>query len=271
MSPWDAALERGSERVVVCFAGRDPSDPRRAAATPAEALARRVRAASLSSSSAPETAWAKQVHSARILDASSPGSCGEGDALVTERRGLALTVVTADCVPVILAVREAGGPVAAVHAGWRGIASGIVPAAVQRMTSMGRLTQGLVAWIGPAIGPCCYEVGAEVAERVAAACGAGSLETLTRPNPDPHRAHPHLDLVQAVELQLGQAGVGTVRRLGACTHCHPESLWSYRRDGTAAGRNYAFVWISDASDPDPEPAAALRASTPRGSRAKARS
>lgn len=111
-----------------------------------------------------ETSWLRQVHSDRILDA-RPGCSGEGDALLTRRSGLAVAIATADCVPVVLAGPRA---VAVVHAGWRGIAAGIVPAAVMRLAEHGAVE---AAWIGPAIGPCCYEVGEDVADRVEAAAG----------------------------------------------------------------------------------------------------
>jgi purine-nucleoside/S-methyl-5'-thioadenosine phosphorylase / adenosine deaminase len=179
-------------------------------------------------------AWARQVHSARVLAASEGGERGQGDALWSDRPGLALAVATADCVPVVLA---GGGRVAAVHAGWRGIAAGVVGQAVAALAvEPGRLA----AWIGPAIGPCCYEVGEEVAARVVAAAEPG----IARPGP---RGRPHLDLPAAVGSQLVAAGVGEVETLGGCTRCHPESLFSYRGEGRRAGRNLAFVWRSPKS------------------------
>ena len=135
-------------------------------------------------------AWAKQVHSATVLTATAPGPAGEGDALITREAGLALAVVTADCVPVMLV---AGEWVAAVHAGWRGIVAGVVPATVERLRAGGAGDPAAwTAWIGPAIGGCCYEVGPEVAERVAAAGAADAVLAW------PGKAKPHLDLVRAV-------------------------------------------------------------------------
>lgn len=186
-------------------------------------------------------AWAKQVHSARVL-AARAGRCGEGDALIAGDGGLALSVASADCVPVLIA---AGERVAAVHAGWRGIAAGVVPAAVARLIAEAEAGGGggdpdsWSAWIGPAIGPCCYEVGPDVADRVAAASTGEAL--VPRPG-----ARPHLDLPVAVLAQLVRAGVGTVRPTLWCTRCAPDRLHSYRRDGPAAGRNIAFIWRSRA-------------------------
>lgn len=180
-------------------------------------------------------AWAKQVHSAEVL-AAREGRSGEGDALVGTG-GLALSVVTADCVPVMIA---AGPRVAAVHAGWRGIAGGVVPAAIDRLVAEAETggdnadPAAWSAWIGPAIGPCCYQVGPDVADRVAAATTAEAVV--------PRPGRPHLDLPVAVLAQLVRAGLGTVRPLLWCTRCNPDRLHSYRREGPATGRNQAFIW-----------------------------
>lgn len=182
-------------------------------------------------------AWARQVHSADVL-AARAGRSGEGDALVGAG-GLALSVVTADCVPVLIAT---GTRVAAIHAGWRGIAEGVVPAAVERLVddaaSAGDEADpaGWSAWIGPAIGPCCYQVGPDVAERVAA---ASTPEAIV-----PRPGRPHLDLPVAVLAQLVRSGLGTVRPLLWCTRCNPDRLHSYRREGSGGGRNHAFIWRS---------------------------
>jgi len=185
---------------------------------------------------APPVAALRQVHSARVVSVDGAGPAGEGDALVTTRPGLALSVITADCVPVLMAM---GGAVAAVHTGWRGVVGGVVPAALSRLREAAAVTGGVgatpVAWIGPAIGACCYEVGPEVAAPVVAASG----EEVSHPGP---AGKPHLDVARAVELQLRREGIADVRRFGPCTRCHPELLWSYRRDGARAGRNIAYVW-----------------------------
>ena len=180
-----------------------------------------------------EPAWLKQAHSASVRTA-RPGSSGDGDALVTDRSALALTVVTADCVPILLAVHEGGAAVrlAAVHAGWRGLVQRIVAATLARLDAPG---SAVTAWIGPAIGPCCYEVGDDVARQVAAASSGDIL----RPG---RRGRPHLDLVAAAREQLRQGGVRDVRQVVACTRCDEDRLWSYRRDGAAAGRNVAAIW-----------------------------
>ena len=178
---------------------------------------------------APPVAALRQVHSARVVTVATPGPHGEGDALVTTARGLALSVITADCVPVLVATPAS---VAAIHAGWRGLAAGVIPVALRELPG---LAAGARAWLGPAIGPCCYEVSEEVAAEVIAA----SSPEVAVPGPS---GRPHLDLRRAAALQLAAAGVEAVRMLGPCSRCHPELSWSYRREGKAAGRNIAYVW-----------------------------
>jgi YfiH family protein len=166
--------------------------------------------------------------------AAGEGVCGEGDALWTDLAGLALSVVTADCVPVVLADPVAGR-VAAVHAGWRGVVAGVVAEAVRALDVP---PEELAAWVGPAIGACCYEVGEDVAGEVASVAGEECV--MVRPG-----RRPHLDLVAAVRSQLVDAGVPAPRVVLRCTRCDPETLWSYRREGRGAGRNHAFVWLRE--------------------------
>jgi YfiH family protein len=202
--------------VSVVFTGRGPAGER------GEVL-RRI------APEAPGVAWAKQIHSATVLAAQEPGLQGEGDAVVTSRDGLALCVVTADCVPILLA---GPGGLAAVHAGWRGIASGIVGVTLSGLDGPAK---AWTAWVGPAIGSCCYEVGPEVAEQVL----AQSDPAVARPGP---AGKPHLDLHAAVRHQLAAAGVGEVVCVPECTRCEDGKLWSYRREGKRAGRNCGFIW-----------------------------
>jgi hypothetical protein len=179
-------------------------------------------------SEAPPVAWAKQIHSAVALPA-RPGRCGEGDAVYGDEAGLALSVVTADCVPMLLAGPD--GELAAVHAGWRGLVGGVI---AETLKAAGG-GPGWTAWIGPSIGPCCYEVGEEVAEQVAEASGPEAVV----PGPG---VKPHLDLVAAARRQLADAGVAETHSVAACTRCDAERLYSYRREGKGAGRNVAFIW-----------------------------
>ncbi len=201
-------------RIEVRFVGRGPGD----------------RTAAAAAAGAPQAvAWSRQIHSARVLSASA-GHCGEGDAITTTLADLALSVVTADCVPVVLAGEA---EIASIHAGWRGIAAGIVGETLARL---GTPPERLTAWLGPAIGPCCYEVGDDVASQVAAASEATAVIAGRGPR-------PHVDLHAAVQSQLRRAGVQRVHDIPDCTQCSPDILWSYRREGAGAGRNLAFIWM----------------------------
>jgi YfiH family protein len=179
-------------------------------------------------------AWLRQVHGAAHRQARA-GCCGDGDALVTSRRDLALAISTADCLPIVLA---GAGRIAAVHAGWRGLVAGVIETAV---ASLAAPRETATAWIGPAIGPCCYEVGPEVSDRIAATDGIGHRVVSERRSP---RGRPHIDLTKAAELQLRSAGVTDIEIVAACTRCDPR-LDSYRRDGDSAGRNLTFAWFLD--------------------------
>ena len=172
--------------------------------------------------------WPQQSHSTIVLEATGDGLCGNADAIRTDHPGVALSIVTADCVPIVIA-----GPnhLATIHAGWRGLAGRLI------QTTLDDLPEDpsrLQAWIGPSIGACCYEVGPEVASQVVAASGP-EVELSRQPR-------PHLDLAAAAAMQLARAGVDRRNTVNACTRCSADSLWSYRRDGPAAGRNWTFAW-----------------------------
>ena len=175
-----------------------------------------------------QLATLKQIHSASCVPAEGrAGLLGEGDALIENQPGSVVAVKTADCIPVLL-VDERRRVVAAVHAGWRGTAARIAGDAVALMgRRFGTSAGDLHAAIGPGIGECCYEVGAEVAERFG---GQGS---------------GHIDLAAANRRQLEESGV-TPRRIYAsnlCTMCRGEEFDSFRRDREKAGRMYSFAGI----------------------------
>ncbi|MDX1631906.1 MAG: polyphenol oxidase family protein [Thermoanaerobaculia bacterium] len=170
-------------------------------------------------------AWLDQVHGATVLPA-APGRVGEADALVVSARGLVLVIATADCVPVILV---GPGGMGAIHAGWRGLVAGVVGETARHLE---RVTG---AWVGPSIGPCCYEVGDEVARAVVAASDRRSLRHGSGPK-------PRLDLRRAVRSQLENLSIPVRKEVPLCTGCHADLLHSYRRQGQEAGRNLTFVW-----------------------------
>jgi len=178
----------------------------------------------------------KQIHSAECTAAEGrPGELGRGDALLEDTPGAVVAVKTADCVPILL-VDERRRAVAAVHAGWRGTAAGIARRAVAAMHErFGSVPADLLAAIGPAIGPCCYEVGPEVAAQFGM---DGDV---------------HLDLESENRRQLLEAGVaaGKINGASLCTMCHPEDFHSFRRDRQSAGRQYTFVGIRPAARANP--------------------
>jgi YfiH family protein len=172
-----------------------------------------------------------QVHGNAVAVMDQGTAAPEADAMVS--RGVPLAVMVADCIPVLLAGDAPEGPVvAAVHAGRPGIANGVIPAAVDRMKSLG--AGGIRAWLGPSICGNCYEVPAALQAEVTAAVPA-SLSTTTW-------GTPGLDLPAGARSQLEQAGV-TVEYSGPCTLETP-SLFSYRRN-KHTGRFAGLVWCHD--------------------------
>jgi purine-nucleoside/S-methyl-5'-thioadenosine phosphorylase / adenosine deaminase len=161
-----------------------------------------------------------QHHSADVLKA-LPGSRGErGDGLWTDEPGLPVLALTADCLPIAVARANGARPALAVlHAGWRGLLSGIAASGIAALGG-GRAA----AIVGPGIGPCCYDVGEEVAAPFRAAFG-----------PDVVRGGK-LDLWSAAERALRAAGCAQVERIDLCTACNPDRFFSHRRDDGVTGR-----------------------------------
>jgi YfiH family protein len=150
-----------------------------------------------------------------------------GDGLWTEEPGLPVLALTADCLPIALARTNGGRPgIAVLHAGWRGLLGGIVALGVKALG--GRVA----ACIGPAIGPCCYEVGPEVAEPFAEAFGADVVRGR------------NLDLWSSSERALRAAGVTSVERLDLCTACNPHLFFSHRRTGKPRGAQGVIALVA---------------------------
>jgi len=175
----------------------------------------------------------RQVHGVRVLEAS--GERHEADGLVTATQGRVVGVVTADCVPVLLVARGTR-LAAAIHAGWRGAAGGVLEAAVREMVARGADASRIEDAVGPAVGPCCYEVGGDVRDAFVGTTGDTTAAAWTGPEGGKYR----LDLRRAVSLLLAAARVRSTTVLGPCTSCTP-SYCSYRRDGAGAGRQLSFV------------------------------
>ena len=178
-------------------------------------------------------ATAKQIHSDQVLKATHPGHFGPGDALISEQPGVTVAIRTADCLPVVI-VDPRTRAVAAVHAGWRGVVAEIAPKAVEAMkAAFGSRPEDLEIAIGPGIGPCCFEVGPEVAVQFRAFFPErGDLEGRTR-----------VDLVETITRQLRRNGVtaSQISTSELCSCCHPELFESYRRDRENAGRMVTAV------------------------------
>jgi hypothetical protein len=164
-------------------------------------------------------AFNRQVHSAIVHRARAGARGVPGDGLWSDEPGVSMLAMSADCLPIAVA-RATGKPALAVlHAGWRGLAAGVVAAAATALREGATGAPSLTAIIGPAIGPCCYEVGPEVSELFE--------PDLTRDG--------KLDLWSAAERALRAAGVQDVARVDLCTRCNPELFFSHRRDGRARG------------------------------------
>jgi hypothetical protein len=175
-------------------------------------------------------AMIRQVHGAEVHRpprVNLPGEAlPEADGQATAAAGVAPMVLTADCLPVAVA---GGGAAAILHAGWRGLVTGIIEAGVR---ALGELGAGppLGAAIGPGAGPCCYEVGEEVHAR------------FTSHGPTARHGQ-NLDMKSIARAQLERAGVESVSDLGICTICSPD-FFSHRRDGGITGRQAGVVWLT---------------------------
>jgi YfiH family protein len=182
-----------------------------------------------------DVSWMNQVHGnavAVVTERQPDGTAPAVDALVTDRRGLALAVLTADCVPVLLADPVAG-VVAAVHAGRPGLAAGVVPAAVAAMIDLGARPDRTTALIGPSVCGRCYEVPSALRDEISA------LEPVTRSRTGWDT--PALDLPAGVRAQLDRLGVRTPGPAAACT-MESEDHFSYRRE-QRTGRLAGYVWL----------------------------
>lgn len=170
-----------------------------------------------------------QVHGNEVRYVRAGGSCGDADAVFTDRRGIFLSVSVADCVPVLIFDPESGA-CAAIHAGWRGTAAGIAKAAVDEMCRTLTLRPGgLIAVIGPSIGPEKYEVGDDVAAQF-------DRDFVRRTG-----KKPTLDLWSSNRAQLESAGVERIVVTGECTASHSARYFSHRASGGRTGRMLAVI------------------------------
>jgi YfiH family protein len=177
----------------------------------------------------------RQVHGTAVaLGWRGRAEPAEADAIVSGDPDYPVGIVTADCVPVLACAAD-GRFVAAIHAGWRGLAAGVVERGVRALTERSGSDLPVSAVIGPCIGPCCYEVDEPVL-RALRARFSGDLDAALAPS---RSGHWMLDLARLVDRDLSRAGVPESSRgriPDACTFCNPQRFHSYRRDGSRAGR-----------------------------------
>lgn len=187
-----------------------------------------------------EPVWLNQVHGTRVLSLphQEDGPPPEADAVMTTEKGVVCAIMTADCLPVLMTDR-AGKVVGAAHAGWRGLAAGVLEALVHDMTTQARVKPDeLLAWLGPAIGPDAFEVGAEVRDAFIALLP----ENETSFSPAAHGKWL-ADLPALATKKLNQLGVVEITPSNCCTFSQPDRFYSYRRD-QVTGRMASMIWIN---------------------------
>lgn len=181
-----------------------------------------------------EPVWLRQVHGKRCIDAAHTTTDNEADAAWTNVPGTVCAVLTADCLPILLCDDD-GTVVAAAHAGWRGLAAGVIEATVRSMNSPGKR---LMAWLGPAIGPQRFEVGGEVR-----ACFIAHDPQATAAFVPQGGDKWLCDLYQLARLRLNALGIRRIAGADFCTASDEKCFYSYRRDGVT-GRMASLIWRS---------------------------
>lgn len=177
--------------------------------------------------------WLNQVHGTQVVPLSSPASdVLTGDAAYTNKPGLVCAVMTADCLPVLFC-SDSGDEVAAAHAGWRGLCSGVLEATLNHFRVP---ATSVMAWLGPAIGPRAFEVGPEVREAFMAQNPAAADAFIANDNKF------LADIYQLARLRLQAQGVTKIFGGDACTVTQADKFFSYRRDGTT-GRMASLIWV----------------------------
>ncbi len=185
--------------------------------------------------------WLQQVYGTGVVEAGAAATGVTADAAWTGTAGVVCAVLTADCLPVIFCNRS-GTHVAVAHAGWRGLAGGVLEATVAALVAAGPSADSLLAWLGPAIGPESYEVGADVRDAFLRADPAAEVAfRVHRPG------HWRLDLYAAACLRLRRLGVTAVSGGDYCTLAEPTRFFSHRRD-RVTGRQATLIWLKKVPD-----------------------
>jgi YfiH family protein len=183
-----------------------------------------------------EPLWLRQVHGNIVADAKRSVGVPDADAAVARQPDAVCAVMTADCLPLLLC-DESGAVVGAAHAGWRGLAGGVIEAAV---AAMAVAPATLMVWLGPAIGPQAFEVGEEVRQAFLAHDPAAHKAFV--PHPSPTGQKWLADIYLLARQRLGLLGVTRVYGGGLCTFSDADRFFSYRRDG-ATGRMASLIWL----------------------------
>lgn len=183
-----------------------------------------------------EPAWLTQVHGNVVLDAGNVAAAPQADASISNQAGVVCAILTADCLPVLLC-DVSGSVVGAAHAGWRGLAGGVLQNSVASMRASG--AGELLAWLGPAIGAQQFEVGSEVVDAFVAVNPVAAAAFTARPE---QKGKYLADLYQLARLILTGQGVVQVAGGTHCTVSEPDLFYSYRRDGQT-GRMASLIWL----------------------------
>jgi polyphenol oxidase len=183
-----------------------------------------------------EPVWLTQTHSTTVLKATPDNFKKNADATFTDEPEQVCAILTADCLPVLMTHRD-GTHVAAIHAGWRGLANGIIEATLQALNLP---PEDMLVWLGPAIGPQRFEVRKDV------------YDIFLQHDPEAKNAftqfaeeHWLADLYHLARLRLQQQGIQSIYGGNFCTHSDQTSFFSYRRDGKSTGRIISLIWMED--------------------------
>jgi len=179
-----------------------------------------------------EPSWLKQLHGVTVADLDEAGPYGPADAAITRRLGKVCAILAADCLPIVFAT-DTGDTVAAAHAGWRGLAAGVIGATVRAIEAP---AERLIAWLGPAICLKHFEVGGEVREAFLSG-DPGAVDAFKANAGGKFMA----DLAMLARRQLRNLGVNRIYGGGECTYARADRYYSYRRDGVT-GRQATLIW-----------------------------
>ena len=177
--------------------------------------------------------WLNQVHGRVVVNAAEASDVPSADGAITSEVDVVCGVMTADCLPILLC-DDSGTHVAAVHAGWRGLVSGVLEAAMSAFVARGTRPARVLCWLGPAIGPSAYEVGVQVFDALRGQDGAAAMTPSSN-------GGWHLDLYDLARMRLKRTGVQQFFGGDFCTCSEADRFFSYRRDGIC-GRQATLIW-----------------------------